>query len=88
MLYHADVFVYTLQVVIDEIGWLDFYAPLRCKFHHDGRRSRQQAIQAEKEIILYNVLTVCYDVFSGYAHYSNSSQEPMDANLLSFLLRR
>ncbi|KVH92954.1 hypothetical protein Ccrd_004986 [Cynara cardunculus var. scolymus] len=30
---------------------------LRCKFHHDGRRSRQQAIQAEKEIILYNVLT-------------------------------
>lgn len=76
-----------IEVVIDEIGWLDFYAPLRCKFHHDGRRSRQQAIQAEKEIILYNVLTVCYDVFSGYAHYSSSSQQPMDTNLLSFLLR-
>ncbi|KAJ0698196.1 hypothetical protein HanLR1_Chr10g0377451 [Helianthus annuus] len=76
-----------IEVVIDEIGWLDFYAPLRSKFHHDGRRSRQQATQAEKEIILYTVLTVCYDVFSGYAHYSNSSQQPMDANLLSFLLR-
>ncbi|KAI3775081.1 hypothetical protein L1987_49649 [Smallanthus sonchifolius] len=76
-----------IEVVIDEIGWLDFYAPLRSKFHHDGRRSRQQATQAEKEIILYTVLTICYDVFSGYAHYSNSSQQPMDANLLSFLLR-
>ncbi|KAK9078330.1 hypothetical protein SSX86_002387 [Deinandra increscens subsp. villosa] len=76
-----------IEVVIDEIGWLDFYAPLRSKFHHDGRRSRQHAIQAEKEIILYTVLTVCYDVFSGYAHYSNSSQQSMDANLLSFLLR-
>ncbi|KAL8235319.1 hypothetical protein R6Q59_021419 [Mikania micrantha] len=75
-----------IEVVIDEIGWLDFYAPLRSKFHHDGR-SRQHAIQAEKEIILYTVLTVCYDVYSGYAHYSNSSQSPMDANLLSFLLR-
>ncbi|XP_076902734.1 uncharacterized protein LOC143557580 [Bidens hawaiensis] len=76
-----------IEVVIDEIGWLDFYAPLRSKFHHDGRRSRQHAIQAEKEIILYTVLTVCYDVYSGYAHYTNSSQQPMDANLLSFLLR-
>ncbi|XP_076881224.1 uncharacterized protein LOC143529283 [Bidens hawaiensis] len=76
-----------IEVVIDEIGWLDFYAPLRSKFHHDGRRSRQHAIQAEKEIILYTVITVCYDVYSGYAHYTNSSQLPMDANLLSFLLR-
>nr|GEX58776.1 LETM1-like protein [Tanacetum cinerariifolium] len=76
-----------IEVVVDEIGWLDFYAPLRSKFHHDGRRSRQHAIQAEKEIILYTVLTVCYDVFSGYAHYSNSSQQPMDKKLLSFLLQ-
>nr|XP_043623924.1 uncharacterized protein LOC122595596 [Erigeron canadensis] len=76
-----------IEVVIDEIGWLDFYVPLRTKFHHDGRRSRHQTIQAEKEIILYTVLTVCYDVFCGYAHYCNSSQQPMDANLLSFLLR-
>lgn len=76
-----------IEVVVDEIGWLDFYAPLRSKFHHDGRRSRQHATQAEKEIILYTVLTVCYDVFSGYAHYSNSSQQAMDKKLLSFLLR-
>ncbi|GKE14284.1 hypothetical protein Tco_1421861, partial [Tanacetum coccineum] len=74
-------------VVVDEIRWLDFYAPLRPIFHHDGRRSRQHAIQAEKEIIIYIVLTVCYDVFYGYAHYSNSSQQPMDKKLLSILLQ-
>ncbi|GJT66621.1 hypothetical protein Tco_1018101, partial [Tanacetum coccineum] len=44
-------------------------------------------VVAEKEIILYTVLTVCYDVFSGYAHYSNSSQQPMDKKLLSILLQ-
>ncbi|CAH1425177.1 unnamed protein product [Lactuca virosa] len=33
-----------IKVVIEEIGWLDFYSPLRLKFHHDGRRSKQQRI--------------------------------------------
>nr|XP_043616392.1 uncharacterized protein LOC122588349 [Erigeron canadensis] len=75
-----------IEVVIDEIGWLDFYAPLKVKFQYDGR-SRQRAIQAEKEIILYTVLTVCYDVFSGFAHYSNSSQQPFDSDVLLFLFR-
>ncbi|KAI3671584.1 hypothetical protein L1987_87323 [Smallanthus sonchifolius] len=75
------------EVVIDEIGWLDFYASLKSKFQYDGRRSRQHAIQAEKEIILYTVLTVCYDVFSGFAHYTNSSQQPLDSNVLSFLIQ-
>lgn len=77
-----------IQVVIDEIGWLDFFAPLKVKFQYDGRRSRQHAIQAEKEIILYTVLTVCYDVFSGFAHYTNSSQQPLDSDVLSFLFQR
>ncbi|MFS8000139.1 hypothetical protein Hanom_Chr12g01174851 [Helianthus anomalus] len=76
------------EVVIDEIGWVDFYASLKSKFQYDGRRSRQHAIQAEKEIILYTVLTVCYDVFSGFAHYTNSSQQPLDSNVLSFLFQR
>ncbi|KAI3521569.1 hypothetical protein L1887_11040 [Cichorium endivia] len=76
-----------IEVVIDEIGWLDFYAPLKCKFQYDGRRSRKHAIQAEKEIILYTVLTVCYDVFSGFAHYTKSSQKPLDSDVLSFLFR-
>ncbi|KAI7741343.1 hypothetical protein M8C21_029248, partial [Ambrosia artemisiifolia] len=75
------------EVVIDEIGWVDFYASLKSKFQYDGRRSRQHAIQAEKEIIVYTVLTVCYDVFSGLAHYTNSSQQPLDSNVLSFLLQ-
>ncbi|KAK9054713.1 hypothetical protein SSX86_025792 [Deinandra increscens subsp. villosa] len=75
------------EVVIDEIGWVDFYASLRSKFQYDGRRSRQHAIQAEKEIILYTVLTVCYDVFCGFAHYTNSSQQPLGSNVLSFLFQ-
>lgn len=77
-----------LQVVTDEIGWLDFYAAFNSKFYQEGRRSKQHAIQAEKEIILYTVFTACYDVISGFAHFSNSTQQPLDAKLLSFLLRR
>ncbi|PWA89272.1 LETM1-like protein [Artemisia annua] len=75
------------EVVIDEIGWLDFYARIKSKFRYDGRRSRQRVKQAEKEIILYTVLTVCYDVFSGFAHYSSSSKQPLDSDVLSFLLK-
>ncbi|KAM7471762.1 hypothetical protein LguiA_009945 [Lonicera macranthoides] len=76
-----------MEVVTDEIGWLDFYAAFNSKFYQEGRRSKQQAIQAEKEIILYTVFTACYDVISGFAHFSNSTQQPLDAKLLSFLLR-
>ncbi|XP_052174392.1 uncharacterized protein LOC127789538 isoform X2 [Diospyros lotus] len=76
-----------MEVVTDEIEWLDFYASFSSIFNQERRRSKQQAIQAEKETILYTVLTVCYDVFSGFAHVSNSTQQPLDASLLSFLLR-
>ncbi|XP_023752476.1 uncharacterized protein LOC111900819 [Lactuca sativa] len=72
-----------IEVVIDEISWLDFYAPLKCKFQYDGRRFRKH--QTEKEIILYTVLTVCYDVFSGFVHYTTSSQKPLNSDVLSFL---
>ncbi|KAA8541765.1 hypothetical protein F0562_022917 [Nyssa sinensis] len=77
-----------MEVVTDEIGWLDFYAAFHSKINQERRRSKQFAIQAEKEIVIYTVFTVCYDVFSGFAHYSNSIQQPLDANLLAFLLRR
>ncbi|XP_074329896.1 uncharacterized protein LOC141667351 isoform X1 [Apium graveolens] len=76
-----------MEVVTDEIGWLDFYAEYYCKFNQDRRRSKHRKVQAEKEIILYTVFTVCYDVFSGFAHYSHSTQRPLDSNLLAFLLR-
>ncbi|CAK9174566.1 unnamed protein product [Ilex paraguariensis] len=76
-----------MEVVTDEIGWLDFYAAFTCKFFQEKRRSKQHAIQAETEIILCTVFTVCYDVISGFAHYSNSTQQPLDSNLLAFLLR-
>ncbi|CAL5443923.1 unnamed protein product [Camellia sinensis] len=74
-----------MEVVTDEIGWLDFYSSFPSIFNQERRRSKQRAIQAEKEIILNTVFTVCYDVFSGFAHFTSSTQQPLDANLLAFL---
>nr|GLL23481.1 uncharacterized protein LOC109187841 isoform X1 [Ipomoea trifida] len=74
-----------MEVITDEIGWLDFYAAYASKFC-DKRRSKQHASQAETEIILYTVLTVCYDVICGFAHYNNSLQQALEPNLLDFLL--
>ncbi|GMQ08570.1 hypothetical protein CsSME_00052239 [Camellia sinensis var. sinensis] len=77
-----------MEVVTNEIGWLDFYSSFPSIFNQERRRSKQRAIQAEKEIILNTVFTVCYDVFSGFAHFTSSTQQPLDANLLAFLLQR
>ncbi|KAI5602651.1 hypothetical protein BDE02_01G169100 [Populus trichocarpa] len=76
-----------MEVVSDEIGWLDFYAACSFLSNQERERSKQHTIQAEKEIILSTVFTVCYDVFSGFAHFSRSAQQPLDAELLAFLLR-
>ncbi|XP_028097124.1 uncharacterized protein LOC114296993 isoform X1 [Camellia sinensis] len=76
-----------MEVVTVEIGWLDFYSSFPSIFNQERRRSKQRAIQAEKEIILNTVFTVCYDVFSGFAHFTSSTQQPLDANLLAFLLQ-
>ncbi|KAL7162500.1 hypothetical protein ACSBR2_042901 [Camellia fascicularis] len=54
-----------MEVVTDEIGWLDFYSSFPSIFNQERRRSKQRAIQAEKEIILNTVFTVCYDVSVG-----------------------
>lgn len=85
---HPDADKLSLEVVTDEIGWLDFYAAFSCLGNRERRRSKHSTIQAEKEIILTTVFTVCYDVFSGYAHFSRSTLKPLDADLLEFLLRR
>ncbi|XVF86674.1 hypothetical protein PTKIN_Ptkin18bG0060900 [Pterospermum kingtungense] len=82
-----SVYQFFMEVVTDEIGWLDFYGTIICKCNQEKRRSKQHTIQAEKEIILSKVFTVCYDVFSGFAHFSRSAQQPLDSELLSFLLR-
>lgn len=84
----SSISVYQLfmEVVTDEIGWLDFYAAFP-SFGKQERRSKHHTIQAEKEIILSNVFTVCYDVFSGFAHFTRSAQQPLEAELLAFLLR-
>ncbi|KAJ6427510.1 hypothetical protein OIU84_022997 [Salix udensis] len=76
-----------MEVVTDEIGWLDFYAACSFLSNQERERSKQHTIQAEKEIILSTVFTVCYDVFSGFAHFSRSAQLPLDADLLAFLLQ-
>lgn len=75
-----------MEVVTDEIGWLDFYASyaqINCK----ERRYKQNARQVEKEIISSAIFTVCYDVFSGFAHFNRSTQQPLDAASRSYLLR-
>ncbi|MED6196795.1 hypothetical protein PIB30_050665 [Stylosanthes scabra] len=74
-----------MEVATDEIGWLDFYASyvqINCK----QKRQKHNARQAEKEIILSVVFTVCYDVFSGFAHFNRSTQQSLDTASLSYLL--
>lgn len=76
------------QIIVDEIGWLDFYATQPTISHQMRKRSKQHAIQAEKEMMLSAVFTICYDVFSGFAHFSRSTLQPLEAELLTFLLQR
>ncbi|ESW07647.1 hypothetical protein PHAVU_010G146900 [Phaseolus vulgaris] len=74
-----------MEVVTDEIGWLEFYmsfVQINCK----EKRSKHNARQAEKEIISSVVFTVCYDVFSGFAHYNRSTQQSLDTASRSYLL--
>ncbi|XP_073299314.1 uncharacterized protein [Primulina huaijiensis] len=81
-----SVYQLLMEVIVDEIGWLDFYSAYNCQLYQERRRSKNP-IQAEKEIILYSVFTVCYDVVSGFAHYSSSIQQTLDTDLLEFLLQ-
>ncbi|XP_057790637.1 uncharacterized protein LOC131007750 isoform X2 [Salvia miltiorrhiza] len=76
-----------MEVIIDEIGWLNFYAAYNNQLRQERRRSKHPPIQAEKEITLHAVFTVCYDVILGYAHCSNSKHQALGADLLNFLLR-
>ncbi|XP_043818026.1 uncharacterized protein LOC110626628 isoform X2 [Manihot esculenta] len=76
-----------MEIVTEEIGWLDFYATCYPLSNQERKRTKQHPTQAEKEIILSTVFTICYDVFSGFAHFSRSTQQPLDAKSLEFLLR-
>ncbi|CAL1378217.1 unnamed protein product [Linum trigynum] len=84
---HVSCYQCFIEVVTDEIGWLDFYAASGSLSSQERKRSKQHAVQAEQEIILSTVFTICYDVFSGFAHFSRSTQKPLDAELLEFLFR-
>lgn len=76
------------QVILDEIGWLNFYSAYNNQLCQERRISKHPPIQAEKEITLHAVFTVCYDVILGYAHCSNSSHQALGSDLLDFLLKR
>ncbi|XP_065866173.1 uncharacterized protein [Euphorbia lathyris] len=76
-----------MEVVTDEIGWLEFYDAYFPLSNQERKRSKQYPIQAEKDIILSTVFTVCYDCFSGFAHFIRSAQQPLKAESLEFLLR-
>ncbi|KAF2323439.1 hypothetical protein GH714_035461 [Hevea brasiliensis] len=76
-----------VELVTEEIGWLDFYATCFPLSNQERKRSKQHPIQAEKEIILSTVFTVGYDVFSGFAHFGHATQQPLDAKSLEFLLQ-
>ncbi|KAL5575200.1 hypothetical protein UlMin_016899 [Ulmus minor] len=84
---YISVYQSFMEVVTGEIEWLDFYAPFPSVSPQDRKRSKQRMLQAEKEIVLSTVFTVCYDVFSGFAHFSRSTQQLLDADLLAFLLK-
>lgn len=77
-----------MEVILDEIGWLNFYAAYNNQLRQERRRSKHPPIHAEKEITLHAVFTVCYDVILGYAHCSNSSHQALGADLINFLLKR
>ncbi|KAK2661740.1 hypothetical protein Ddye_000314 [Dipteronia dyeriana] len=79
------VFFHIRDSTLHAIGWFDFYVAFPSMGNQERKRSKQHAIQAKKEIILSNVFGVCYDVFSGFAYFCHSTQQPLDANLLSFL---
>ncbi|XP_063937436.1 uncharacterized protein LOC108195078 [Daucus carota subsp. sativus] len=79
-----------MEVVTDEIKWLDIYAPYYSKFNPNrGKKSRKRKRRLEslKEIILHPVLTVCYDLFVGFAHYVTTTRRPLNSNLRAFLLQ-
>ncbi|XP_042049481.1 uncharacterized protein LOC121795100 [Salvia splendens] len=82
-----SVYQLLMEVIIDEIRWLDLFAAYDSQFFQEGRRSKSHPIQAEKEMILYTVFTICYDVISGFAHYTSSTQQNLDSRLLEFLLQ-
>ncbi|KAG9449181.1 hypothetical protein H6P81_009146 [Aristolochia fimbriata] len=83
----VSVYQHFVEVVTEEIGWFKFYTAVpsvRCQVR---RRTKQHAIQAEKEIIFSTVFKVCSDVFLRFAHFSKSTHQPLSPKLVTFLLR-
>ncbi|KAJ0986095.1 hypothetical protein J5N97_004451 [Dioscorea zingiberensis] len=74
-----------MEVVTEEIDWLDLYSEVPCIRRQDRRRSKQCPRQAEKEIILSAVFSVCSDIFSNFALYCEKIEQSPNADVVAFL---
>ncbi|KAF6163445.1 hypothetical protein GIB67_029294 [Kingdonia uniflora] len=75
------------KILAEEVEWLDFYVVVPGISLNERKISKHHPIQTEKEIILFPVYSVCSDVFSGFSHFSSSTQQSLDENVVTFLLR-
>ncbi|XVF74539.1 hypothetical protein PTKIN_Ptkin13bG0118100 [Pterospermum kingtungense] len=69
-----SVYHFFMEVVTDEIGWLDFYGAISCISYRDLRRSKLHAIQAEKEMISSKVFTPKPGEVSGFTDFCGKEE--------------
>ncbi|XP_020528609.1 uncharacterized protein LOC18443351 isoform X5 [Amborella trichopoda] len=72
-----------MEVVTEEVGWLDFYGAVPGVVHQE----RKKSIQAKKEIILSTVFNVCSGWFSSYAYYRKTMQQSLDTKVANFFMQ-
>ncbi|XP_039115704.1 uncharacterized protein LOC120251229 isoform X3 [Dioscorea cayenensis subsp. rotundata] len=77
-----------MEVVTEEIKWLDLYSEVSRTRQQARKRSKQHPTQAEKEIILSAVFGVCSDIFSNFALYCKKTQKTPSVNVAIFLNER
>ncbi|KAL6350130.1 hypothetical protein AAG906_004068 [Vitis piasezkii] len=71
----------------DEIGWLDFY--LAFPLDSIKREGGPNRCHPSKERDYFtSCFTVCYDVFSGFVHFSSSTQRTLKCRLVGILASR
>ncbi|KAK2642246.1 hypothetical protein Ddye_024009 [Dipteronia dyeriana] len=80
----SSISVYQLFMQLDYLTFMLHFLPWAIM----REKGPNNMLFKRREIILSNVFGVCYDVFSGFAYFCRSTQQPLDSNLLSFLLWR
>ncbi|XP_020264024.1 uncharacterized protein LOC109839962 isoform X2 [Asparagus officinalis] len=74
-----------MDVVAEEIGWLNLYAAESSTKSQDRKRLKSRAIQAEKEIILSTVFGVCSNMFSGFDHYIDKTEQSPNHKVKAYI---